>query len=438
MAHDQPSQADGEPQDAPDPPIALDDFASSEIPDLESSWVDSGDGNAHQLTALSEENQLQDIAQPPVAHHHCAACTDPACEGAGSTAAEVGSHDTSVGLDFHTVRNKTPTELVLQEHASAATLQDVPSSEPIGPDLFQRLSPEIRDMIFALVYAGSNLFAGVQGSCTRDFGGRLAEHKETRTESAVLVRAIPGTVKGTRGTRGRSGHYLRPFKPDHNYLYETEQLEPEAPVLSSVNGLLFVNKQTYLEALPHLYRNTTFFFEDWKDTQNFATTIGHDSLRLIRAVEVFFDQGRDDTTDIRWFNYIVAYMPNIEHLTISFWSFGPISLESDEWDGSAKRCDEFEKALLQFARLKFVRQIDVKILEESGEADEYEVADHLQETKKAVEEMIRTGDRGILDRAREAELRGLGDFAEDILESISETVDRSGLSKEWWLKRLAL
>jgi hypothetical protein len=199
MAHDQPSQADGEPQDAPDPPIALDDFASSEIPDLESSWVDSGDGNAHQLTALSEENQLQDIAQPPVAHHHCAACTDPACEGAGSTAAEVGSHDTSVGIDFHTVRNKTPTELVLQEHASAATLQDVPSSEPIGPDLFQRLSPEIRDMIFALVYAGSNLFAGVQGSCTRDFGGRLAEHKETRTESAVH-------------SQGYSGH-KRPLRP---------------------------------------------------------------------------------------------------------------------------------------------------------------------------------------------------------------------------------
>jgi hypothetical protein len=218
MAHDQPSQADGEPQDAPGPPIALDDFASSEIPDLESSWVDSGDGNAHQLTALSEENQLQDIAQPPVAHHHCAACTDPACEGAGSTAAEVGSHDTSVGLDFHTVRNKTPTELVLQEHASAATLRDVPSSEPIGPNLFQRLSPEIRDTIFELVYADSNIVVATQGAFPCAPKESASDRKRQREPCAEVRTRRPVLLKGTRGRRARDGCYIDPFShPPESY-----------------------------------------------------------------------------------------------------------------------------------------------------------------------------------------------------------------------------
>jgi hypothetical protein len=444
MAHDQPSQADGEPQDAPGPPIALDDFASSEIPDLESSWVPT----SHQPLAPSKEEQIQEVAEqpqtvaeqpqevaePPIAHH-CAMCTYPACVKPVGAALDEPVHDASVSLDLNIGRSKTPTDHILQEHASPAVLQDFIHPEYNGPDLFARLSPEIREMIFALVYAHADIFAGVQGSCTCGDEEYNGPHEVSRTESPVLVRKIPGTVKGSRGTRSWGGHYSRPYEV-HDLDEWNEEVEVEAQVLSPINSLLFVNKQTYLEALPQLYLNTTFFFDDWRDAHKFAATVGHANLGLIRAVEVFSDRDRLTYSTSKLTSFIVARMPNIEHLTVSFWNENTINLETDEWDGTSYRCSELERALLQFVSLKRLRKVDVKIIWEIT-YNTWGCADNTT-TKKAVEEMILTGDRGILDRAKEAELRGLGDFAGDILESISETVDRSGLSKEWWLKRLAL
>ena len=102
MAHTQPSEVDGDP---PGPAIALNRFASSEIPCLEPSWADMRE-QAHLLAALSEEDQLQETNESPVAHHHCATCTDPACAGPVSAAPGVAADDTSVGLDVYIGRSK--------------------------------------------------------------------------------------------------------------------------------------------------------------------------------------------------------------------------------------------------------------------------------------------------------------------------------------------
>lgn len=291
-------------------------------------------------------------------------------------------------------------------------------------------------MIFELVYADSDIFAGFQRSCTCTDAGRLAKHVVARTETPVLVRTIPGSVKGTRGARNLNGHVMHPYKPASVQEWD-EELEVETQVLSPVNSLLFVNKQTYLEALPHLYLNTTFFFDDWQDAQMFATTVGPKCLSLIRAVEMFSDYGRLDSSDSKLSSFIVACMPNIEHLTVSFWDEHAIRLESDDQEGSGEQCDILELALLRFASLKHVRQIDVNMVWELHN-NAYGCAPHVV-TREAVKKMIRTGDRGVSDRARVHFLRNQShDFAVDTVDRFPEMVRHSGLSRKWWLEKLAM
>ena len=411
----------------------------------------SGLTQTHPLTgseALGEEGRLHEVAEPPAAHH-CATLTDAACVEPVDTASDETAHGTSVSLDVHTSRSKTPTDHLSKEHSGPAALPDVTSPEYHGPDLFARLSPEIREMIYELVYADANIFAGVQGFCSCSLEGHDGPHKVYRTESAVLLRCVPGSVKGTRGTRLRHRCYLNPCDPEISGLsYGPTELEAESTVLSPANSLLFVNKQTYLEALPHLYRNTTFFFDDSDDTDKFVEIVGNHCLKHIGAIEVFMDEYRDGLSDDDFFSFIVASMPNIEHLTVSFWYDHGIRLETDYENGSASRCDELEKALLRFSSLKRLRQIDVKIL--IDDMNYWGFAGHV-ETEEAAEEMIRTGDQRVLDRARVAILREKGrnirvsDFeyyappgegGHTDLSGLSGVISHSGLSEEWWLKKL--
>jgi hypothetical protein len=294
-------------------------------------------------------------------------------------------------------------------------------------------------MIFELVYADANLFAGVQGSCTCHCPGKVCPHGARRTELPVLVRMIPGSAKGTRGTRSRNVHYLKPYEPCEGDDW-VDELGVEAHVLSPINSLLFVNKQAYLETLPHLYLNTTFFFDYWQDAHKFAATVGHANLRLVRSVEMFSDHHRLDYSDIKLSSFIVAHMPNIEHLTVSFWE-EHIRLEADEDYYTSSRCDKLETALLQFASLKHLRQIQVNVLSEVGRRSWACEKGFSTVTEKAVEDMIRTGDRGVLDRAREGVLRQEGrDIVLQAFDELLETniIDDSGLSGEWWMKRLGL
>ena len=418
-----------EPQEAPGPPIALNRMASAEIAGLEPSWVDP-DAPAAQLEALSEEGQLQEATQAPVVHHF-ATCTDPACVGPISAAPDVQAHDTNVGLHFHTARSKATTDRISQERASPAAL-------PHGLDLFQRLSPELRDMIFELVYVNSHVVAAVQGFCT--CGPIWDEesdksHAEGRTDSPILRRA-------TRGTRSHWGCYIEPE--------EWTELTVDGQALSPINSLLFVNKQTYLEALPHLYRNVAFFFDDWRDTHKFITTVAHDSLKYIRTVEVFSDTALysdaagdmwppykrlDSESDYsRLFGCIVASMPNIERLEIGFWWGHFIKIKS--YIGGALRCQRFELALLQFAALKRLRQIDVEVLEPlmsdpPGMPDVYHVNEESEETAEAVKMKIKSGDRRALDRAREASLRKEGYDLKNFGKIPGANIN-SGFSYEWW------
>jgi hypothetical protein len=287
-------------------------------------------------------------------------------------------------------------------------------------------------MIYELVYADANIVAATQGFCT--CGDKSVEHKMYRTESPVLIKGVPGAIKGSRGTRRRRDHFLTPAVVSYDTEYE---LEVGTQVMSPINSLLFVNKQTYLEALPHLYRNTVFFFDDWEDTKKFVKTVGRDCLKLIRAIEVFQDYSWQ-RPESEFFGFIVASMPNIEDLTISFWDDSGIQLESDYDDCTASRCDGLEKALLEFTALKLVHRIDVKMLMDEDDVV-WLVADHLDETTKPVEEMIRTGDQGVLDRAREVILRNQqNDFAVYTVDQHPELIRDSGFSREWWLEKLGM
>jgi hypothetical protein len=417
MAHRQLRQANGEPQEARGPPIALNRMASAEIAGLEPIWADP-DAYANQLEALSEEDQLQEVTEPPVAHH-CATCTDPACVGPVSAAQDLQAHDTSVSIDAHTARSKTPTDCVSQEHAGTAALPDVTSPEHQGPDLFAKLSPEIREMIFKLVYAGTQIIAATQGFCTCNTEGHNGPRQEGRRP--VLLRGS----WGPRGTRKYHDHYL-PEEPGDE-IYDEVQLP--------INSLLFVNKQTCLEALPHLCRITTFFFDDRAETQKFVTTVGPHFLKLIRTVEVFAD---DDEGYSGLFACIVSSMPNIERLKIGFWENNYIKLENRHmctgYDWSV-RYDDFEKELLQFGALKNVRDLEVELLTTVG--DTWSVSDECYYTCRAVERMIETGDQRVLNRHRRSILKREGrDFAEEMVSEYSDMVNRSGFTRDWWLKRL--
>jgi hypothetical protein len=229
--------------------------------------------------------------------------------------------------------------------------------------------------------------------------------------------------------------------------------------MSPINSLLFVNKQTYFETVPHLYRSATFFFDDWEDTEKFAKVVGHHCLRHIRKVEVFADKEPccgykkpyrlpDKGTEWNYtksFRAVVAHIPNIEHLKIGFWQEDScLSLESDTSDvgwAPVRRCDQFEKALLQFPALKHVRQIDVETLWVSNDygVDGWDIELEHLDTREGVAKMIRTGDQGALDRVREAILREeeWRDLTATIVDSISEAVDSSGLSRKWWLSKLS-
>jgi hypothetical protein len=438
-----------EPQEAPGPPIALNRMASAEIAGLEPSWVDP-DAPAPQLEALSEEGQLQEATQAPVVHH-CATCTDPACVGPISAAPDVQAHDTNVGLHIHTARSKATTDRILQENTSSATLPDVAPPELASPDLFQLLSPEIRDMIFELVYADSYIVAATQGFCTCSPGNDDVDfHGQGRTESLVLL-------KGSRGKRCKEGCYLEPY--DETEGVSDVASEVEWCGMSPISSLLLVNKQTYLETIPHLYRSATFFFDDWEDTEKFARTVGPHCLEHILTVAVFADDEPccgdglpyrlpDKGTEWKYttlFRAIVTHMPNIEHLKIGFWQDSHISLESDTSNNGwapTRRCDQFEKALLQFSALKHMRWVDVELLWVSSNhgVDGWDHEDDNLVTQRGVAKMIRTGDQGALDRVREAELRqeGWRDLTANIVDSISEAVDSSGLSRKWWLKKLSM
>jgi hypothetical protein len=213
-----------------------------------------------------------------------------------------------------------------------------------------------------------------------------------RAKPPVLLRGAPGSVEGSCGTRIRDGCYLKPCDPFYSGgCYSQFQLGVESPFLSPVNSLLFVNKQTYIEALPHVYRNTTFFFDDSDGTEEFVETVGNHCLKHIGAIEVFTDEWHGRVSDDDFFSFIVA--------SDGFWG----------------------------------------------------LANHTR-IEEAVEEMIRTGDQRALDRARVAILKqgghdiAVSDFEtyglpgqngfEDGISGLSDVIDRSGLSKEWWLQKL--
>ena len=313
-------------------------------------------------------------------------------------------------------------------------------------------------MIFELVYADSNIVVATQGSCAcapRDsayWSGRKREPcAEVRTEIPVLLR-------GTRGRRPLNGCYVDPWSPSGSDCGSFAS-EDEWQGLSPINSFLLVNKQTYLETVPHLYRSATFFFDDWKDTEKFAKTVGRHCLRHIRKVEVFADDEpccgyekpyRLPDKGTGWnytnlFRAVVAHMPNIEHLKIGFWQDGCLSLDSETssvGDAPVRRCDQFEKALLRFSALKHLRQVDIELLWVSNDygVDGWDFESDSLVTQRGVAKMIRTGDQGALDRVREAILREeeWRDLTADIVDSISKAVDSSGLSRKWWLKKLSL
>lgn len=139
----------------------------------------------------------------------------------------------------------------------------------------------------------------------------------------------------------------------------------------------------------------------------------------------------------RLFRTIVAYMPNIEHLKIGFWYDSCIRLETDEETGWARRCDQFEKAVLRFSALKRVRVVDVELL--FAEGDSWGVEYDSLPTHRGIAKTIRTGDQGALDGVREAVLiEERRDFGEDLVDSFPDLIARSALSKNWWIKKLEL
>jgi hypothetical protein len=152
-------------------------------------------------------------------------------------------------------------------------------------------------------------------------------------------------------------------------MQETEDQSTTSPNWKkSLTGILYANRQISSEAMPHLYQSCTFFFEDLALSKKFLDAAEPKNLEKVQELAVYYTEeleiihtpmGVTDNSAAERAKFgalckqIATSMPKIKNLTI--WIGKTLELE---YEGS--RCDTYERALLQLARLKEVERLDVR------------------------------------------------------------------------------
>lgn len=285
---------------------------------------------------------------------------------------------------------RTTTSLISQLDTSAngttqTNIVDQISHAKPKRNLLKRLPPEVRDRIFEIVYSNKKTLVLVRDN-----------NKASERADNVNWNSFAGY------------HVLRP-DISHKKLLDDKRtsIQPKQKTTaaapnnndkdrSPLTSLLLVDKQTHLEALPHLYGSCTFRFDQLQATKLFATRVGKLSLECIRKVEVYIPALAE-----RHSEEIVVRMPNIEQLTARF---PHRTIELDEFS----RNREFENELLGFSGLEKVMRLGVECprLRQGGGPGPVGfprlVFVRSDATTDALEEMIRTGDCMALSRAGRA------------------------------------
>lgn len=244
------------------------------------------------------------------------------------------------------------------------------------------------------------------------------------------------------------------------------RLTPDWP--NSNTGILYVSREAYQVAVPHLYKTCTFFFEDPDLSKKFLKIAGTKNLESVRKIAVHYNEGdgnvifapksiiaeacrtksiqdvpvwnikitpleitrhgeehvrplpiylrgppcgpsvvANNDNIYRWMimcNQLATSVPQAKELTI--WTGDTLDLQVENI-----RCLEYEAALLQLASLKQVKTLEVKKygdnFDNSGDENArwYTNTWANRYTIEGIKEMIRTGDHGALSMQREAFLR---------------------------------
>lgn len=261
--------------------------------------------------------------------------------------------------------------------ANSATQTNNTSHTQPERNLLQRLPPELRDRIFEFFYSDNKTMVIVRDN--KFFGKPDAESWNVFHGYRILRPDIPlnPTI-----TYGKGGVRVYKKKPPLEF--------------SPLTSLLLVDKQTYLEAVPHLYGSCTFHFDQPPATQLFAKCVGRANLKYIRKAEVYIL-----ATTVRDCDLIVKHMPNIEQLTVRL-PYHTI------WVDDFSRNRKFEEQLQGFSALKKIVRLGVeyprmrvrKIFSRFEGGEELMISSDV--TTEALKEMIRTGDCLALSRARRA------------------------------------
>jgi hypothetical protein len=262
-----------------------------------------------------------------------------------------------------------------------------------APKTFSDLPLELRDKIYELCFVldgkTSLVVFARPGSRPSDHGGPSNPEMTTQVVSKNLL--------------------LYPT------MQETEDQSTTSPNWKkSLTGILYANRQISSEAMPHLYQSCSFFFEDLALSKKFLDVAEPKNLEKVQKLAVYYPEeleiihtpmGVTDNSAGERAKFgglckqIATSMPKIKNLTI--WIGKTLELE---YEGS--RCDTYERALLQLARLKEVEHLDVRkhgeAMDNSGNEDSRWYEGQWDYTVRGVKEMIATGDQTALDRMHSA------------------------------------
>jgi hypothetical protein len=262
-----------------------------------------------------------------------------------------------------------------------------------APKTFPDLPLELRDKIYEMCFVLSGkpplvVFAR-SGSRPSDHGG--PSNPETTTQVAS----------------------------EHLLLYPTMQESVDQSSTStnwekSLTGILYANRQISSEAMPHLYQPCSFFFEDLALSKKFLDTAETKNLEKVLNIALYYPEeleiihtpiGVTDNSAAERAKFgslckqIVTSMPKVKDLTI--WIGKTLELEYE-----GVRCDTYERALLQLARLKQVKRLDGKkhgeAMDNPGNEDSRWYEGQWDYTIMGVKEMIATSDHTALGRMRVA------------------------------------
>lgn len=291
------------------------------------------------------------------------------------------------------------------------------------------LPAELRDRIYQLCFSEEVMVVFARPSPIIKERGAPKHPTATKPVASKYRLIFPGihaTFGDTNGSRPSTHEFsladiggaknARP--PAHIFSYAASGNAKKPPSSTrkftdwaiSRTGILYTRRSIYLEAVQHLYKSSTFSFEDPGLSKKFLDTVGPRNLEHVTKIAVYYHE-ETNVSMFRWrlmCQQIVRSLPKVEELTI--WIESIVELEH----GGHLRCYAYEAALRDFIALKQIASLVVKkhaaLFDNSNDDDvQWHAITFMNEyTINGVKEMVQTGDHSALDKQSAAFRRDYG------------------------------